>query len=262
MDKYTNAFGDLQVPDDMADRILRAAEADKAPQPAAAPKKGKLTILYRAAAGIAACLVLGLSLWLVKPQQAAQLTPAPSAPAVGSAAPDTGTAPTQTVLPSAAVTAPAGGKASAAPAATAPAVQTPAAETPAAGGDTSVTNPLEGLSGSAELAAKLGYTPKLPQTLPDGFAESGASVIGGRLAQVEYTNGTAAVSYRTAKGTDDVSGDYNSYSEQSVENGVTLRGDAGLVSLAVWKDDSASYALSFSPAVTGQAALDWVARIR
>ena len=36
MDKYTDAFGNLQVPDDMADRILRAAEKDETAKPAAA----------------------------------------------------------------------------------------------------------------------------------------------------------------------------------------------------------------------------------
>ena len=265
MDKYRDAFGNLQVPDDMADRILRAAEKDEAAKSveAEAPKKSRLTILYRAAAGVAACLVLGLSLWLVKPQQAAPVSPEPGAPvvsaavsAVDSSAPVGSAAPVETPAPSARVTAPSAGRQTAPPAA-----QTPAAGTPAAGDDAQVTNPYEDLPDAAALASRLGYTPKLPQTLPAGFSESGAALIGGRLAQVEYTDGAATVSYRTAKGTDDVSGDYNSYSEQSTENSVTLKGDGGQISLAVWKDDASSYALSFSPGVTKQAALDWVGRV-
>lgn len=270
MDKYTDAFGNLKVPDDMADRILRAAEKDDANKPveAKAPKKGKLTLLYRAAAGVAACLVLGLSLWLVKPQQAAPVSPEPGAPvvsaavsAVDSSAPVGSAAPVETPAPSARVTAPSAGRQTAPPAATAPAAQTPAAGTPAAGDDAQVTNLYEDLPDAAALASRLGYTPKLPQTLPAGFSESGAALIGGRLAQVEYTDGAATVSYRTAKGADDVSGDYNSYSEQNTENSVTLKGDGGQISLAVWRDDASSYALSFSPGVTKQAALDWVGRV-
>ena len=267
MDKYTDAFGNLQVPDDMADRILRAAEKDETAKPAAAPKKGKLTVLYRAAAGLAACLVLGLSLWLVKPAWSNAPAPSTSAvPTVGMTAPDESTAPTDsTVQPSAAASAPAGGKTNGAtatvPAATAPAATIPAAETPAPDGDGQVTNPYDDLSSSAEFAAKLGYAPKLPRTLPDGFAESGAVLIGGKLAQVEYTDGTTTVTYRTAKGADDISGDYNSYSEQRTENGVTLRGDGGLVSLAVWNDGTYSYALSFSPGAAQQTALTWVGSV-
>lgn len=265
MDKYKNAFGNLTVPDDMADRILRADEktADEKSAELLPVKKQKLIALYRVASGIAACLVLGLSLWIIHPQQAAQVSPEPSMPVVGTSAPGESAAPVEMAAPSAQETVPAGSKTSAPPA-TVPAGQTNT-QTPAETGEpgnVQIENPVEELTSSAELIARLGYAPKLPTALPSGFSESGAAIIGGKTAQVDYADAATTVCYRTAKGNDDVSGDCNAYSEQSSENGLTLKGDDGQVSLAVWNDETYSYSLSFSPGVPKQTALNWVGRIR
>ena len=184
-------------------------------------------------------------------------------PVVGTSAPGESAAPVEMAAPSAQETVPAGSKTSAPPA-TVPAGQTNT-QTPAETGEpgnVQVENPVEELTSSVELTARLGYAPKLPTALPSGFSESGAAIIGGKAAQVDYADAATTVCYRTAKGNDDVSGDCNAYSEQSSENGLTLKGDDGQVSLAVWNDETYSYSLSFSPGVPKQTALNWVGRIR
>lgn len=57
-----------------------------------------------------------------------------------------------------------------------------------------------------------------------------------------------AIYIRKGSGTDDISGDYNSYSEsKKVSVGsynVTMKGDNGTVSLVTWTDGEFSYAVS------------------
>ena len=65
-----------------------------------------------------------------------------------------------------------------------------------------------------------------------------------------------------ARGTDDVSGDYNVYAEErTVEAGgcaVLLKGDAGKISLAVWTDGEFAYSVSASPAISQQEMLSLI----
>lgn len=65
--------------------------------------------------------------------------------------------------------------------------------------------------------------------------------------------------FRKGIGSDDVSGDYNSYeltSEISVNNiKATLKGDGGIYTLAIWTDSEFAYSLSLSEGV-GEA--EWI----
>ena len=71
------------------------------------------------------------------------------------------------------------------------------------------------------------------------------------MAQVDYTGaGGETASLRKAPGTDDVSGDYNEYSDvKTILVGglsVTLKGEGGAYVFAVWSADGYSYSLSLS----------------
>jgi hypothetical protein len=114
-----------------------------------------------------------------------------------------------------------------------------------------------------ELEQYLGFVPALPSDVPEGYTAS-YSVIGGKLAQAEYTDtdGENRVLYRTAKGSDDVSGDYGEYAQVS-QNGIyTLKGEEGTVSLVNWTDGGYSFSLSFSPAAAPDAALSWAQSVK
>ena len=70
------------------------------------------------------------------------------------------------------------------------------------------------------------------------------------LAEIDYTGEGKTACYRKAAGTEDCSGDYNVYTDVTeFEAGsitVTLKGDAGQYTLAIWTDGSYSYSLSLS----------------
>ncbi len=73
------------------------------------------------------------------------------------------------------------------------------------------------------------------------------------LAEITYTGETDSATFRMEQGTEDVSGDYNSYSnitEASTESGtsVTLKGNENGYVLAVWTDGTYAYSLSLTQA--------------
>lgn len=78
------------------------------------------------------------------------------------------------------------------------------------------------------------------------------------LAEIYYTGEGKTACYRKAAGTVDCSGDYNVYTDVTeFEAGsitVTLKGDAGQYTLAIWTDGSYSYSLSLSD---GLSLSDW-----
>lgn len=80
------------------------------------------------------------------------------------------------------------------------------------------------------------------------------------LAEIDYTGEGKTACYRKAAGTEDCSGDYNVYTDvtEFEESGmtVTLKGDAGQYTLAIWTDGSYSYSLSLSD---GLSLSDWQA---
>ena len=74
------------------------------------------------------------------------------------------------------------------------------------------------------------------------------------MFEIIYASGedeTARI--RKAPGADDVSGDYNEYAEtETVDAGgvsVTMKGENGLVKLAIWTNGDYSYALSVENAI-------------
>lgn len=75
------------------------------------------------------------------------------------------------------------------------------------------------------------------------------------MFEIIYASGEDEVArVRKAPGADDVSGDYNEYAEtESVDVdgvSVTMKGEGGLVSLAVWTTGDYSYALSVEAAIS------------
>ncbi len=92
----------------------------------------------------------------------------------------------------------------------------------------------------------------IKMSVPDsvgGFTDRRVSVIFGDLIDVTYLNGSGEDEYviRKAKGTDDPSGDYNEYAgtkEAAVgDYKVTMKGNGGKISLAVWTDGTYAYSV-------------------
>lgn len=93
-----------------------------------------------------------------------------------------------------------------------------------------------------------GFTIQLPSSLPAEYGAPSFQVIPDDILEADYAgDGDAEICIRKAVGTGDPSGDYNQYSSSrkmtvgDVE--VTMKGNDGGVSLAVWQDGNNAYSI-------------------
>ena len=95
-------------------------------------------------------------------------------------------------------------------------------------------------------------------TLPDAIGSSDKRIyraMNDEMLEVIYVNGEDETGrIRKARGSEDISGDYNDYAEtETVSVGgidVLLKGDAGRVKLAVWTNDGYAYSVSSEAGMT------------
>ena len=84
-------------------------------------------------------------------------------------------------------------------------------------------------------------------------------VISGAVAQLNWPEG---ISYRVARGSQEVSGSYTAYgwerSQSAGEQMVTIKGNGDWTYLAAWKDGTYSHALAFEQGVSAQRAVSLV----
>lgn len=113
-----------------------------------------------------------------------------------------------------------------------------------------------------ELSVLVGFTVEEPAALPFEAEETVYTAYWKELAQITYSGEGQSATYRMSAGTEDNSGDYNVYSlaEEYVVGGnkVTLKGNDGSYSLALWTDGEFSYSVKLSTGVTGEALLEAV----
>lgn len=96
--------------------------------------------------------------------------------------------------------------------------------------------------------AELTYEAQLPSSMPEGYELSGCMLYEGAMLQLTYTNGENSIVYRTAEGSNDISGDYERYSEETtVENdagvSIALKGNASGYHSARWTNGGMAYSL-------------------
>ncbi|MDD6033973.1 MAG: hypothetical protein PUC47_10930 [Oscillospiraceae bacterium] len=111
-----------------------------------------------------------------------------------------------------------------------------------------IPNPVLSCETREEAAGLLGFSPLIPESVP---SDAEISVIAGSLLQLCWEQDGVSFVYRTAEGSDDISGDWNSYeTSETVEVAglaVTLKGSGGLVSLMLWTENGQSFSLSADP---------------
>lgn len=109
----------------------------------------------------------------------------------------------------------------------------------------------------SELSELVGFDVITEFSLPFDVEKTTYHSFWNRIAEVEYSGGESAAEYRQSLGTDNNSGDYNTYSstaEISVNDiNVTLSGSGGLYALATWTDGTYACSLSISPGVSVEA---------
>ena len=97
------------------------------------------------------------------------------------------------------------------------------------------------------LAQTVGFPVEEPETLPFTVQETVYTAYPGPMAEIRYVGDAQSLTLRKAAGSGDPSGDYTAYEDvwEVDVNGttVTLKGDGGLCSLALWEADGYTWSL-------------------
>lgn len=108
-------------------------------------------------------------------------------------------------------------------------------------------NPFMDHAALADAIRATGFPLSCPDTL-EGYPLRSIQTMRDEMIQVIYQNGDSSVHVRKEAGSGDISGDYNRYSqsETAAINGstVTMRGENGLMRVALWENGGYTYAVT------------------
>lgn len=128
-----------------------------------------------------------------------------------------------------------------------------------------IPNPIEEYKTVEEAEKAVNFEVKQPSKLPQGYKLTFISTISNETFQLVYSDGENEITFRMAKGSEDISGDYNIYKNtKSVENGdlkVTYKGN-GDISNAVWTDKEFAYSIYADKAVSENVMTDIVSNVK
>lgn len=132
-------------------------------------------------------------------------------------------------------------------------------------GTVQIPNPFVDYATVKDAISVVGFDFAVPDTV-EGYPEKVIQVMDGELIQVIYLNGDERLFVRKAAGSDDISGDYNVYSEsQTVKIGeynVTLEGENSEISLAKWTSNGYTYAVMPDVPMSVKAMTDLISQVR
>ena len=121
--------------------------------------------------------------------------------------------------------------------------------------DVQIPNPLTEHETLADLAKAVGFEVTLP-TVDKAYQETAFIDISGETADVRFADGEDTITFRKAKGSDDISGDYNTYKESKTITvkgvSVSVKGNDG-INTATWQKDGFTYSFSSDKAMTQDA---------
>lgn len=110
-------------------------------------------------------------------------------------------------------------------------------------------SPLQEVDSIAEAEAITGFAFHVPEAR-EPYCSTAFIVLDKALIEVNYLTddgGEIGYSIRKSRGTEDISGDYNEYTENATlnvnGNEVTIRGENGLCAVAIWTDGVYTYAI-------------------
>lgn len=116
---------------------------------------------------------------------------------------------------------------------------------------TQIPNPWTEYKSVDEAKRAVNFEAPVPTKVTDGYKLDYISTLDSELLQIVYRNADdKQISYRAAKGSGDISGDYNVYDTseelQVGGNTVTVKGIGGKYYLAIWEDGESAYSLGMS----------------
>ena len=129
-----------------------------------------------------------------------------------------------------------------------------------------IPNPFTDYQTVEEAQKALSFTAKVPGSLPDSYRFDAVQLLGNDFIQVFYKNGDHEILYRMAKGDEDISGDYNVYTDvKTVTVGdvsVTVRRGGEHTTGAIWTDQGYSFSVYADSDLTEDAVLAIVKSVR
>lgn len=127
-----------------------------------------------------------------------------------------------------------------------------------------IPNPWQECASLEEAGKLVGFSFTAPESI-EGFENRYIAAIPGELAEVIFSSGDedqAFVCFRKGVGTDDISGDHNTYDTVEVQTiggkTVTCKGSDGLVYNATWNDGGNSYAVMSGTGMEAEQLAAWV----
>lgn len=121
--------------------------------------------------------------------------------------------------------------------------------------DVQIPNPLTEHETLADLAKTVGFDVTLP-AVDKSYKETAFIDISGTTADVRFADDEDTITFRKAKGSDDISGDNNTYKENKTiavkDVSVSVKGNDG-INTATWQKDGFTYSFSSDKAMTQDA---------
>lgn len=120
--------------------------------------------------------------------------------------------------------------------------------------NTQIPNPVVEYKTVEDAEKAIDFKAPTPEKLPKGYELNSVSVISNEIFQIFYKNGENEILYRSAKGSEDISGDYNKYETvkklktDSLE--ITAKGNGEKINSATWTNGSLCHSLYSSEGIS------------
>ncbi|MEA4847802.1 MAG: hypothetical protein VB106_11275 [Clostridiaceae bacterium] len=125
----------------------------------------------------------------------------------------------------------------------------------AIGGDVEIPNPFVDCDTMDDAEKIAGFNVTMPAKMPKGYVQKLIQAVENDMVQVFYEDGEKEILIRKAKGSRDISGDYNEYKENNTVSvgslKVSTRGNNGKVNAATWVDGEYTYSITANLGETG-----------
>lgn len=129
---------------------------------------------------------------------------------------------------------------------------------------TQIANPFADYASLEEAVIDAGFPLSAPNRI-DGYGEPQVQLMSGKMLQLIFRSDDERLIIRKAAGSEDISGDYDSYPETKTAriNGadVTLKGADGKIGTAIWSVNGFSYAVISDSPMAQDTIMDLIAEI-
>lgn len=118
-----------------------------------------------------------------------------------------------------------------------------------------IPNPFVDCETIADAEKIAGFEITVPDKMPEGYSQSSIQAINDYLIQIFYESGDNEILIRKGIGSEDISGDYNTYSESNTmtigELTINTKGNDGKINVATWINGEYTFSILVNPGKVG-----------